>query len=126
MTEAIINAATDKLMRTAKDPVRTRVNIILGLILMGTGGAAAFLWKAASEHQKSIAHETAQDGRIDENTADIRRNLEAILDLSILSVHQGRYQAKVWRAIAPDEALIPERPAALVQIEDRFMKMSLR
>ena len=117
MSEAIINPATDEVMRTAKDPLRRRVYVIIAFMVTMLGVVVVGAFNFGGKYSASNLHEVDQDLKIAANKAASENNLEAILKLSILSVHQGRYQEKIWRALAPDGREIPDRPEALNDIE---------
>lgn len=126
MKEAIINATTNEIMRTASDPLRRRVNMIIAIMVTIIGGMLFGAFKFGGKYSAISLHEIDQDVKISANEAASQRNLEAILKLSILSVHQGRYHEQIWRALAPDGRKIPSRPRTLDDIEREIFEMQAK
>lgn len=126
MKKTIIDATTNEIMRTASDPLRRRVNMIIAIMVTLIGGMLFGAFKFGGKYSAFSLHEIDQDVKIAANEAASKRNLEAILKLSILSVHQGRYQEQIWRALAPVGRTIPARPRALDEIELEIFAMQAK
>lgn len=122
----VTEAITDQVMQTAKSPIKRRVQVIISIILLTIGGLCGVIWNLSGQYQAAKDHERAQDEQIVSNKEAVRKNFEGILQLSILSIHQGRYMEDVFRAVAPTGRKIPPRPSALDQIESEIFGMRLK
>ena len=114
------------LVREATSSQRKQLKMIIGLVTtLGLGGAASggiYMTLTTQQLSDSSAAEEARDKRLTRNEEELKATSERVRYIAVLLIQQGRHFERIVRSMAPPGTQLPERPAALDDVEREVLR----
>jgi len=114
------------LVKEASSSQRKQLKMLIGLILALGGGGGAWMYSTHGQIGDASASAFARDERMDRNERELQATADRVEAIAILLVQQGRHFEEMVRSVAPPGARLPDRPAALDEIEREILRRDSR
>jgi hypothetical protein len=114
------------LVKEASSSQRKQLKMLIGLILALGGGGGAWMYSTHGQIDEAGAASSYRDARMDRTEKELQATADRVEAIAILLVQQGRHFEEMVRSVAPPGARIPDRPAALDEIEREILRRDSR
>ncbi len=118
------------LVKDASASQRKQLKMIIGLVTtLGIGGTAVggvYMHQTSSQLEESAADDAIRRQMLLRHDDELRATADRVEAIAVLLVQQGRHFEDMVRSVAPPGARLPERPAALDQIEREILRRDAR
>jgi len=114
------------LVKEASLAGRKQLKLMIGLIIAMGGGGGAWMYSTHDQLSESTAAEQLRDERMDRNERELQATADRVEAVAILLVQQGRHFEEMVRSVAPPGTRLPDRPAALDEIEREILRRDSR
>jgi len=101
---------------------RKQLKIMVALILSLGAGGGGWAYSTHDQLATSTAAEVVREQTLIRHEAELRATSDRVESIAILLVQQGRHFEEMVRSVAPQGAVLPNRPPELDKIEGEILR----